>query len=139
MTLKSITGNNDTFYKIVSSQIDAMPGADIILDEIDDMSSSKDKKNWLKNHPMIGVANNFEGEININQTDVSNRIGSMLRQSVPNRTQFTNALINKLILNKDFIALFTVSMPFKEIILNSLNVYNKSIMPLTTTSQTQQE
>lgn len=137
--LKSVTGNDPVFYKIVKKHLSESSTGFHVEQELQDMSKSKDKADWAKNHPLVGLATSFKGDANVAHGAVSKNIGDMLRRATPGRINFTSALINKLIMNKDFVNLFMVNQTFKEAIVKSLIDYNASVTNVTKDSQKQQE
>ncbi len=137
--LKTVTGNDSVFYKIVKDQLDQTQNGEHVEEELSNMSLSKDKNDWLKNHPLVGLATNFDNKTSISYGMSSKNVGLYLRSIVKNRNGFTEALINKLIMNQDFVRLFVINKIFKDAIIKSLITYNDSIVPVTTESQKNQE
>jgi len=126
------------FVKILDEQISKNDVYDHVNDELNNLYSSKSKMDWFKNHPLVHIAMNGEGD-KMTFGESSKNIGIFLKNIIKNRTQYTTALINKLILSQDFVGFFIVNKTFRESVINALAIYDKSILPITDISQNYQE
>lgn len=89
--------------------------------------SSKDPSVWFNNHPLVSIA-----ESGKNLMGVAPEVLKILLNITPNIKGATKVLINKLILNKVFLAMFVTNQDFQHAALGSLVDYNNSIHQGTT-------
>ncbi len=126
-----LTGNS-AFNFFLEDELSKV-GSHNVLEEMNHMESAKDKNEWFKNHPMLHIASILSnGKAKTEISSISPKILVALKSYIPQLKGATIQLINKLIVNPNFIRMFVVNQTFRSAALAALQRFNESIEQGTT-------